>query len=309
MINFRYHLISITAIFLALAVGVVLGAGVFSDSLSDGLGGSDQEHAAAELRQQLESNASVNSFQTGYAKAVAPTLLGARLKGRSVVIFSLPGANSDDVKGVVTDVQQAGGSVTAQARLTGKLVDPADRKFVQGVAGQTLDGVKGVPSTANQSSYELVGTALARAFTSTGDAAVKVDESAETIMSAYTESGLLSLGDKPTSRAKLAIFVAGKTDQDTKEGQGELVSMLASAVDANSNGVLVAGPPDAATDQGAVKAVREGDASDQVSTVDVVNVAAGRIVAVLALQREAAGKAGHYGAVDAQDGAMPPLSN
>lgn len=306
MINFRYHLISITAVFLALAVGVVLGAGVFSGSLSQGFGVSDQEQAAAELRQQVEDNESVNSFQAGYSKNVAPVLLGSRLNDRSVAVFSLPGADSDDVKGVVADIQKAGGVVASQVELTDKFVDPSNRQFTEGVAGQALDGVDGVGDTSDESSYELAGAALARAFVTSGNAGAKVDEAAATIRSAYAESGLLEVGDKPTRRAKLAVFVAGDPG---KEGQGDLVGVLAGAVSSASNGVLVAGPPSSASGDGAVKAVREGEAADEVSTVDVVNVPAGRIVSVLALQRQGAGKSGHYGAVAAKDGAMPSISN
>lgn len=308
MINFRYHLISVTAIFLALAVGVLLGAGVFSGSLTGGFG-SDEDSTAAELRQQVQDDDSLNSFEAGYNKAIAPKLLDSRLKGHSVAIFSVPGASSDDVKGVAADVQKAGGTVTVEAKLTRKLVDPSHRQFAQGVAEQTLDGVKGLPSTEGDSSYELVGTGLARALVAKESGRVDVDGGATTILSAYSESGLISVADKPSIRAKLAIIVTGSHDGEVKEGQGELVSVLASTLDSASTGVVVAGPPSSARGEGAVKAVRDGDTADDVSTVDVVNVPAGRVVTVLALQREASGHTGHYGAANSKDGAMPPLSS
>jgi len=307
VINFRYHLVSIAAVFLSLAVGVVLGAGVFSDTLADGLGDSDQEQVAAELRQQVEANESINTFQLNYAQAVGPTLLGSGLQGRSVVVFSLPGTDRDDVKGVADSIREAGGSITTQVRLTPKLVDPSGRQFAEGVAGQALDGVKGVERQPDGSSYELVGTAIARAFTHSGNGAAKVDGTARTIMAAFTESGLLSADKKPAKRAGLAVIVAGQDTSKVKEGQGELVAILANTVDSASGGVLIAGPPGSATGNGAIKAIRASEAAEQVSTVDVANVPAGQIVAALALQREAAGKAGHYGTSEAADGAMPSL--
>lgn len=37
MINFRYHIVSLTAVFLALAVGIVLGAGPLQNNIAEGL--------------------------------------------------------------------------------------------------------------------------------------------------------------------------------------------------------------------------------------------------------------------------------
>ncbi len=39
MIDFRYHLVSLISVFLALAVGIVLGAGPLRDTLGDQLSG------------------------------------------------------------------------------------------------------------------------------------------------------------------------------------------------------------------------------------------------------------------------------
>ena len=39
MIDFRYHLVSLISVFLALAVGIVLGAGPLRESLGDQLAG------------------------------------------------------------------------------------------------------------------------------------------------------------------------------------------------------------------------------------------------------------------------------
>lgn len=309
MIDFRYHIVSIVAIFLALATGVALGAGPLNGPFSQGLASqADRDRDSKdELRQQVDDNRSVSAFQDDYAKNVAPTLLTGRLKDRTVAVFALPGSEPDDVKGVVSDIKAAGGSVTGTVRLTSKLLDPAGRQFAQGVAEQAVDGVASPPNTAGQSNYELVGSALGRAFLSKGTAAAPFDEGSGTITSAFKEAGLLTVAANPTRRATLAVFVAGASGDDAKDGQGELVRTLAGAVDVVSNGVVVGGPASEARGSGAIKALRDGDAADTVSSVDVVDTPAGQIVTVLALQREAVGESGHYGAVDAEDGAMPEL--
>ena len=310
MIDFRYHLVSIVAIFLALATGVALGAGPLNGPFSQGIASQADRNGDAEdeLRRQVADNRRVSGFQDDYAKTVAPMLLSSRLKDQTIAVFTLPGSEPDDVKGVVSDIKAAGGTVTTRVGLTGKLLDPSGRQFAQGVAEQSIDGVAGVPSTANQSNYELVGSALGRAFLSEGDADERFDEGSATITSAFKEADLLTIaGANPTRRARLAVFVAGASGDDAKDGQGELVRTLASAADVVSDGVVVGGPASAARGSGVIKALRDGDAADTVSSVDVVDTPAGQIVTVLALQREAAGDSGHYGAVDPKDGAMPDL--
>ena len=78
------------------------------------------------------------------------------------------------------------------------------------------------------------------------------------------------------------------------------------AVDADTDGVVLAGPVASARAGGQVKAVRDDvTAARDVSTVDALGRTAGQVVAVMALAGQAAGRTGHYGAVDAADGAMP----
>ena len=47
MINFRYHVVSIIGIFIALAVGVVLGAGPLQRSINAGMNPSSSQAASA----------------------------------------------------------------------------------------------------------------------------------------------------------------------------------------------------------------------------------------------------------------------
>ena len=69
---------------------------------------------------------------------------------------------------------------------------------------------------------------------------------------------------------------------------------------------MLAGPTASARAGGQVKAVRDDvAAAGDVSTVDSLGRTAGEVVTIMALAGQAAGKTGHYGAVDAADGAMP----
>jgi hypothetical protein len=102
--------------------------------------------------------------------------------------------------------------------------------------------------------------------------------------------------------------VAGKPygSPDEREGAGSILASLTSALDARSDGLVLAGPVASSTEDGLVGEVRaDPAAANEVSTVDAVERTAGAVVTVLALEAEAAGRSGHYGTGAAGDGAVP----
>ena len=70
MIDFRYHLVSLISVFLALAVGIVLGAGPLRENLGDQLAGqveqlrTEQEQLRTEAEQLAGENDQLSSFIT-----------------------------------------------------------------------------------------------------------------------------------------------------------------------------------------------------------------------------------------------------
>ena len=58
MINFRYHVVSIIGIFIALAVGVVLGAGPLQSRIQAGVSSSATASTADPMRRQPASRLS-----------------------------------------------------------------------------------------------------------------------------------------------------------------------------------------------------------------------------------------------------------
>src|SRR4051812_28606419 len=110
MIDFRYHIVSIVSIFLALAVGIVLGAGPLQGRLGDTL---SKEVAAlrkdkSNLNDQLRAANTNISHQDDFAAALSPELVADRLTGRSVTIVRLPGSTDDMAKDVSDTLSTAG---------------------------------------------------------------------------------------------------------------------------------------------------------------------------------------------------------
>lgn len=307
MIDFRYHLISIIAIFLALAAGVALGAGPLNEPFNEQLASeADRDRSdKAELRDELDEAQDVKSFQNAFANNVGSDMLASRMQDRTVAIFRLPGSDDAAANGLADKIDAAGGTVTTQVSLTEAMIDPSERQFAESVARQSLDG-KDAPDTSGMSSYELLGAGLARAYLAE-DASEKFDGTSETVVSAYREAGFVETNKNPGERATLAVFVAGGAEDTAEENQDELVATVAAAVDDASSGVVIGGPPSAAEGGGVVAYVRENDIGNSVSTVDAVTVPAGQVVTVLALQREAGGTSGHFGAEAGAGAAMPSV--
>lgn len=292
VISFRYHLVSIAAVFLALAAGVALGAGPLSDSTK--IIGDDSSNVSAEV-------SALQSFESSYAQQTGPSLVSGELKGTSVVFFVLPGARTDQVKALSAAFSEAGASVEGQIALKSQLIDSKGRQFAEGVALQSTKGVDGV--TNSSESYQRIGSALARAYLA--DKTTKIDSDASTITSAFTEGALIEVIDKPAKRAELAVIVAGGDEADSDVGQGDIVAAMADAFDQTAKGTLLVGPTASSSDGGYVDVLRSSDASSRVSTFDVLNSAAGQLVATLVAAREITGESGHFGTERSADGAIP----
>ncbi|MGI8614562.1 MAG: copper transporter [Nocardioidaceae bacterium] len=310
MIDFRYHVISIVAIFLALATGIALGAGPLGNKLQQGLlnSAAQDRQDKIDLRTNLDSSNQMVSYNDDFVSAVAGQLLGQRLSGRTVAVFSLPGADPNTVAAIRDDIAKAGGTVVADVTVSGALLDPANRQTAENLAGQVLDGVPGLPNTAGASSYQLVGYSVARGFLATPATGAMVDPTAQEIQAAFDGAHYLSYGGDINKRGNLAVLVAGPPAANVQSGQGELLATVAKAMDALSGGVVVSGPLTSAGDGGYIQAVRASDAAASVSTVDVADVPAGQVATALALEQQADGAAGQYGIGDGADSRLPVVS-
>jgi hypothetical protein len=310
VISFRYHIVSIVSVFLALAIGVALGGGPLKGEVDNTLVDQVKTDRAAKaaLVTQIANLRSSNTFTDQFASTVAPSLIGDTLKGRVVTFVVLPTAQQSDVASLVDLVGVAGGTVGGTVRVGDQLVDAGDKQLVDELGNQLEGRATGVSIPADASPYERIGTLIARAIGTDSNAGLPVDGPATSILAGLSTTSLLSAEGKLNLRGSLVLFVTGpgQGSSEDKQGAATIVDTLAKSVDAATDGVVVAGPPASARKDGQVKAVRDDvSAARDVSTVDALGRTAGEVVTVMALAGQAAGRTGHYGAVDAADGAMP----
>ena len=120
MISPRHHAISLAAVFLALAIGIVLGSGLLSDTLLAGLREEKRDlhsqiNALNDQKNVLnEKLSAANDFDS----QLADRLVHDALAGKSVVVFRTPDAQDDDVAAVSKIIGKAGGAVTGTVSLT-----------------------------------------------------------------------------------------------------------------------------------------------------------------------------------------------
>lgn len=310
MISFRYHIVSIVSVFLALAVGVALGGGPLKGEVDNTLVEQVEadRRAKADLQAEIRGLRNTDDFSDTFARTVAPGLIQGGLEGRVVTMVTLPGAPEDAVASVSELISQAGGTVGGTLRADDGLLDVANKQLVDELASQLLDGTQDVTVSDDATGYERMGALIGRAIGTRDNGGGTVDDAANSIMSGLSTAGLMSADGDVTRRGSLVVFLAGPGagSAEDRQGAGSIVGSLARSVDASTDGVVVAGPVASAREGGTIHALRtDVAAARDVSTVDTVARTAGQVVTVMALAEQAREEVGHYGAIDAADGAMP----
>lgn len=308
MIDFRYHLVSIVAIFLALALGIVLGSTTLSDSVSETL--RQQANSAAKTAQQArlaqrDLQHQVNG-QEQFTKVLSPQLVQNRLKGQSVVLIETPGAGNDSIEQVSELAKNAGAAVTGRVTIQKKLLDDDQRTAVDELATR-LKG-DGVEFPGDADAYDRAGTVLANALVTRDPAkSGREDAAGGAVLNGFRQAGYVTTSGKPGQHATLAVMVAPAAPYayDGGDEDNKALISLAAALDAAGRGTVVGGPSTSAQEGGLIAALRDSDADGSVSTVDVVDTASGQVVTILALQKEIDGKSGQYGTGAGVSGYLP----
>ena len=286
MISYRHHIVSLVAMFLALAVGVALGGGPLSDL------GRDDKPASASTGQQQEAERAA-SYGDDFAAASAGALYADGLKGRAVAILRMPGADGHDVSDLGAQVEAAGGSVASTYEVQPALVKATEKSLVDTLGSQLMTQLDSNAVSANASTYARMGQILGLA--------VSADDVPDADVSSIRESlagaDLVSSPDQAAS-APLVLVVLGRGADPA------ITSGLMSGLAAKATGVVVAGTSSLGAAGGALAELRSEPAADQVTTVDGVEAPLGQVTAVLALIRSLSVQGGSFGA-SGSDGAVP----
>ncbi|MCE1179623.1 MAG: copper transporter [Micrococcales bacterium] len=311
MIDFRYHLVSIASIFLALAVGIVLGAGPLRDSIGSTL---TQEvtklrQEKADLRAQLDRSSAGVSARDDFIKASGPALLSTQLRERKVALVVLPGVAQTLVGATRDSLTAAGATVTGTVEVQDAWLDPTktterDKTASSLAAALSVEGEDPNLSVADR----VLAAALAEKATG-GPSADKRTDALEALRGA----GLIALPQAPEGPADTAVVLGASATKGTTAEQTDRANRavaVAEALDARSAGAVVAAGAVPTTTEGTsvVAAARKNAGTiGKLSTVDDAGTSLGQASVVLALAEQLDGGSGQYGLADDARAAFPPL--
>ncbi|MGN6751975.1 MAG: copper transporter [Intrasporangium sp.] len=312
MIDFRYHLVSIISIFLALAVGIVLGAGPLQSNLGSTLG--DQVVALRNEKQDLNSKLTDSQRQVAaadeYETAITPLLVAGRLTGHSVVLVVLPSAESKLVDTTTAALAASGAKDHGTVTLSSDWFDPT-KAAERATAAGTAAGELGLTSTATGD--VLLGEVLTRLTVS--EVPVEPGANRAQALSTLGDAGLLDSSVPELAPADIAIIVSGdySGSQADVDARTQLVLALALRLQTASRAtVVIGGAPVQAAGQpvttDAVTAVRaDPRASNAISTVDHAREGRGPAIVVLATAAQLAHHVGHYGTAPDAKAILPQV--
>ncbi|HVV09721.1 copper transporter [Amycolatopsis sp.] len=298
MISLRYHVISIAAVFLALAVGVVLGSTALSGSLLSGLSNEKGELASQVSDLQAQRN-QLNARLTdadAFAGAMGPKVVAGALDKRSVVMVTTEETSPADRDALKQLITQSGATVTGELQLTSSFMDPAKADQLRQVVTRLQPAGATFPTAGDPGT--LAGALVGSVLLLNKDTAQPQSTTAElaAAIGGLTDGGFVKASPNIGPGQLAVVMTAG---QATGDGAGDKAATLArfsAQLDRSGAGTVLAGDPASAEGTGAIGVVRaDTSATSILSTVDNVNTAAGRVATVLALREQLDGAVGRYG--------------
>src|SRR6185312_10016555 len=298
MIDFRYHLVSIVAVFLALGLGLLVGATALQPTALGGLIRLSQQErqqiasalaANRQLSRQIDSN-------DQFAQAVAPQLLDQLLAGERVVVVEAPGASGQVISGVDQALAQAGAAVSGHVQLQNKFFDtsPSTEQQLSQLAQQFAPaGTSLRGSPVAQASQVIAGAILTKDGPGQPVAGQR-DAASVALLSGFGAGGFLNVTGHPDARATLAVVILPDSPQSTSiaDPQSQRLVTLAQQANLTGQGTVVAG----SVAGSAIDVMRNGGRAGHLSSVDNADHAIGQIVVAQALYEQLRGVSGSYGA-------------
>jgi hypothetical protein len=300
MINFRFHIVSLIAVFLALAVGIVFGATVVNNVIVDRLNDridTVERNANKRKAESDELRSEVGRLQ-GYIDGTKDFAVAGRLEGVPLVTIAARGVDADAVKQTVELAQRAGARAPGIIWLEEKMTlseDDALRELGE-LLGRRGQSVKVTRDDA--------WNALASRVASGGGAAANGRE----LLGALSDAGFV--GFEPVGNQGENFSPASVSGGDARvllidgtNGQvagNEVLAPLSNALTANRLRLVVGevfDEQDGGPQRGAMlNPIRSSDALKQtVSTVDDLDLVEGHVAAVLALADLNRNVVGQYG--------------
>ncbi|HEX2089871.1 MAG TPA: copper transporter [Actinomycetota bacterium] len=303
MISFRYHVVSIVAVFLALALGVLLGTTVVNQGVIENL--SQRTNDAVRRSEQLRSQ--VSELQTElrnwdrFGAEVEPMLISGQLTAREVVIVTQEGVDAAEIDGVRQALTDAGASVVAVIVVTNRmaLLDDDARTDLQTIIGPLASGNDPIAMS------ETAARELAARLTN-GPAGGTTDLLGELIDARFVvvRDGTGTIDQIGGATQALSILAGG--NREPVLAPESFLAPLTVALAENARPVVAAETAETAYPFVPILR-RDGSLDGGLVTVDNADTMPGRIAVVLGLRDllQEPGRGGHFGVKGGASGLIP----
>ena len=333
MINFRFHIVSLTAVLLSLGIGLVLGTTFLDDATINGLERQlsglehDLDRAQARNDQQQARLGVFEDEATQLQEQLGERLYAGLLESEPVLVVSTRGVDGSWVDSVVASLRQADADVLGVWWLTDRLVlddDSEVEELSSALELSTDDTDRLTRHLAMQLADVLYGAA--EAATEEEIAGVVPTAPAEpAVLARLRESGFVEYQlpegvDGDVVRlpgSDLRIVVVDGPDASVAVGDvlvpvlSDLTSDGPVPVVATQPTILTGDDVDEDIQPQLVTTIRADDTlRDRLSTVDNLDSVAGRVATVLATVDAEPGDpvVGRYGHGDGADRLLPPAA-
>lgn len=284
MVSFRHHLVTIVAIFLALAVGVALGAGPLRDGATSLLAGQNEELSAERdrLRSELTDATDALSGRDAVIDAFAGEFTDGLLQSITVAVLTLPGAEEDDVTAASSALTAAGAEVVSEAAISDAWAE-SDLSFRQSFASQ-VSGYLAESAPADATPEYILSSALAQVMSGGADA--------ELIGQLLIAGDAPFVAEIPEGGADVLIVVGPRAPAELIDWAPVLAAFAATT---HTVGI----------GDGIVLPAR--DSGSGASTLDSLPAGFTLNLLPFAVAAELAGSGGHWGVAAGAQSAIPPI--
>jgi len=286
VIGFRYHVVSLVAVILALALGLFLGSVSLQGTVLDAATHktnqvkSDNQalqRAATQAREQLAADRTLDG-------ALVPYAVAGRLSGQALTVVLAPGVSATAQRELTRTLQTAGAVVASQIRLSAAYLNGRQADEVGQLAAELH--VPGV-ATASKGSAR----ADAEIAAALGSKPTVAASTVASTLAAYADGKYLSVvaGSATPRPAGLAVVVAPAAAADGGPESTALLGLV-KALSAHTGGAVEAMTGEVSTAANASPSDRH-----RISTVTGADQPVGQVATVLALAARSQGVIGSYG--------------
>ncbi len=317
MIDFRYHIVSLISVFLALAIGIVLGAGPLKDAIGDTLTGQVDELRTGKEELRLALTAAEENVEQRdvFLEGISDSVLTATLPGRRVAIVELEEVPDELVDEISERLVTSGAVVTDRVRMDQSWTSDSKATFRQSLASSLVSYLD--PQSAEESTDKDLATALVQSLTAIDpEDEDKPSTAATDIRSLLAASDLVSYGEESAAPADMIVFISNPpaTDQEDPDAADlqlraqelQLQATLAGVATEHSEASVVVSVPDSENDL-LTLINSTGEYAEDISTVARVQGLPGQMNIALALAARAVGTVGQYGTQPDATAAVPAV--